>query len=200
MKIISKIFITIIPMLLMLSPVTTRASEVTGLVRVTVDRVLEVLRDESLRGPERTVQRRGKIREVIQERFSFRQMSQRSLAQHWRSRTETEKREFVELFSDVIENAYIEKIEGYSGETVQYIGEDIRDGLAQVKTRILAKGTTIPVNYRLVKTPDRGWMVYDIVIERVSLVSTYRSQFNSIIRSSSYDELIRQLRDKRLNR
>lgn len=189
-------FITVAMLLLLMStPFTLHASEVTEKVRSTVDGITNILRDQSLRSPGKQEERRARIRNLIQERFSFEEMSKRSLARHWKERSDEEKKEFVSLFSDLIENSYIDKIERYTDEKIIYADEKRNDGRAVVKTVIISKGTEIPINYRLIKTTD-DWMVYDIVIEGVSLVSNYRSQFSSTIRATSYEGLVIKLREK----
>ena len=189
-------FIAITVLLLLIStPFTLQASEITGKVRSTVDGVLVILKDQSLMVPEKKEERRGRLRNLILKRFSFKEMSKRSLARYWRERSDAEKKEFVSLFSDLIENSYIEKIERYTDEEILYVGEKSSDGRAVVKTVIISKGNEIPINYSLMKT-ENDWMVYDIVIEGVSLVSNYRSQFSSTIRTSSYKGLVEQLREK----
>lgn len=189
-------FITVAVLLLLMStPFALHASEVTEKVRSTVDGIINILRDQSLNSPGKQEERRARIRNLILERFSFEEMSKRSLARHWRERSDKEKKEFVSLFSDLIENSYIEKIERYTDEEIIYADEKMSDGRAVVKTVIISKGNEIPIDYRLIKTTD-DWMVYDIVIEGVSLVSNYRSQFSSTIRATSYEGLVIKLREK----
>jgi len=189
-------FIALAVLLLFMStPLTIHASEVTDKVRSTVDGIINILREETLRSPGKKEERRALIRNLILKSFSFEEMSKRSLARHWRERSDEEKKEFIALFSDLIENSYIEKVERYTDEEIIYAGEKRKDGRALVKTIIISKGNEIPINYKLIKTTD-DWMVYDIVIEGVSLVSNYRSQFISTIRATSYEELVVKLREK----
>jgi phospholipid transport system substrate-binding protein len=185
-----------VAMLLLLTPISVCASEITDKIKKTVDEVLEVLKDESFKGEEKMEERRALLRGVVKERFSFQEMSRQSLARHWRGLSDAEKSEFVSLFSDLIESAYIDKVEGYTDEEILYTGERIKNSRAEVSTKVISKGTEIPINYRLFRTKDGDWMVYDIVIEGVSLVSNYRSQFSSTIRSSSFNGLMEQLREK----
>lgn len=197
MKNVSRdISVVTVALLLLLIPFSLHASEVTGKVQATVDGVLDVLREQSLQGPSKKEERRAKLRSIISGRFSYEEMSKQSLAIHWRKRSEAEKKEFVSLFSNLIETAYIEKIEGYTDEEILYTGERVKDRHAEVLTTIVSKGTEIPINYRLFRTRGGDWMVYDLVIEGVSLVSNYRLQFSSTIRTSSYEGLVGQLREK----
>ena len=123
--------------------------------------------------------------------------ARRSLGRHWLARTPTEQAEFVELFSDLLERSYLSKIELYGGEKIQYLSDTIDDaGQAKVLTKIVTRqGTEIPIEYRMHKKGER-WLVYDVIIESVSLVSNYRTQFNKIIQTSSYQELVKKMKSK----
>ena len=172
------------------------AGEPTDQVRQTVDAVIQILNDNELRKPERLDERRSKIRDAVEKSFDFEEMAKRAMALHWKDRTPREKTEFVSLFSGFLEDVYIRKIERYEDEKVLYTDERADDTYATVKTIVVtANGTEIPVDYKIFKK-DRKWEVYDIVIEGVSLVNTYRSQFNQIIRSGSYEDLVSKLKKK----
>lgn len=180
----------------LLLPVGVQAGEPTEELKKSVDAVIDVLKDKELRKPENTKERRAKIREIVSGRFDYEEMAKRSLALHWRKRTPEEKKEFVPLYSDLLERTYIDKIEKYQDEEVLYVGELTEGENALVKTKVItAQDVEIPISYRLSKEAD-GWKVYDVIIEGVSLVQNYRSQFNSIIRSDSYQVLVKRLRDK----
>jgi phospholipid transport system substrate-binding protein len=128
--------------------------------------------------------------------FDWREMAARSLAMHWQARSEAERVEFVRLFTDLIERAYITKVERYSGEPVKFLGEKVDGTLAVVQTRfITSKGQEVPMDYRLISRDGR-WRVYDVVVEGVSLIGNYRTQFDRVIRTSSYPELVKRLKDK----
>jgi phospholipid transport system substrate-binding protein len=123
-------------------------------------------------------------------------MARRSLARHWAQRTAEEKKEFVHLFAELLERTYMSKVEGYSGEKVRYQRETVDGDYAVVKVKILTqKSKDIPVEYRLKKEGD-DWLVYDVSIEGVSLVNNYRTQFTSIVLQSSYENLVKKLREK----
>ena len=161
-----------------------------------IDLVLKILSDGELKTEAKTAQRRAMIRTVAHEIFDFREISQRSLARHWQARTPAEREEFVRLFGDLLEHSYITKIEGYSGEKIQYVGELADGDVATVKTRIVSKqGTEIPVDYRMFRNGER-WRAYDVAIEGVSLVANYRTQFNSIIGRTGYPDLVAKLKAK----
>jgi phospholipid transport system substrate-binding protein len=159
-----------------------------------VERVLKTLDDPALRGNQND--RRAAVRRIANEIFDFSEIAKRSLARHWQPLSEAQRAEFVSLFADLLERSYISKIETYGGEKIQYTAERADGDLATVSTRIVTKnGTEVPVDYRLLKRGDR-WLVYDVSIEGVSLVSNYRTQFNKIIQTTSYNELVSKLRNK----
>lgn len=139
----------------------------------------------------------SKIMAIADQHFDWAEMAKRSLSRFWKQRKPDEQKNFTSLFRDLIKNAYIGKVEGYAGEKVVFEGEKIEDGYSVVKTKIItpSKGTEIPVYYRL-QNSEGNWMVYDVVIEGVSLVNNYRDQFNSILQGSSYDELVKRIQDK----
>ena len=168
----------------------------TDQVRGSVDRVLQILTDPELKKEAKTTERRTAIRAVASEIFDFNEISQRSLARHWAPRTPAEKQEFVRLFGDLLEQSYITKIEAFSGEKIQYTGEVADGDQAVVKTRIVTKqGLEIPVDYRMFLKADR-WRAYDVNIEGVSLVSNYRTQFNTVIQRTGYPDLVTKLKAK----
>ena len=161
-----------------------------------VERVLKTLDDPALKGEARLNERRVAVRKIANEIFDFGEIAKRSMARHWQPLSETQKTEFVGLFADLLERSYISKIETYGGEKIQYTAERADGDFATVSTRIITKnGTEVPVDYRMIKRTDR-WLVYDVSIEGVSLVSNYRTQFNKIIQTTSYNELVSKLRNK----
>jgi phospholipid transport system substrate-binding protein len=161
-----------------------------------IDRVLKILDDPELKPAERAEERRAAIRRIAHDIFDFREIAQRSLGRHWQARTPEERAEFVRLFSDLLERSYLGKIEFYNGERIALIGDAVDGDLATVRTRIVTKqGTEIPVDYRLLRRDDR-WRAYDVLIEGVSLVANYRSQFDAVIRRTSFQQLVKQVREK----
>ena len=172
------------------------AGEPTDEIKQTTDKILSILTNPSLKGSSKTAEREKLIRQAIDERFNWEEMARRSLARYWDQRTDGEKKEFVRLYSDLLERTYMDKVEGYSGEKVTYEGESIDNGYAVVKVKIVTKkNTDIRVHYRL-KRVENKWLVYDVSIEGVSLVNNYRIQFNNIILKSSYENLVKRLRDR----
>ena len=176
---------------------SARAGEPTIQVKAGIDSVLTILRNPALKGDGKKSERRLRLREAIGRQFDFAEMSRRSLARQWRKRTAEEKGEFIDLFSRLIEKTYIGKIEAYTDEKVQYTKEVSDKEFARVNTLIVTKRKQqIAIVYRLHMTEGK-WRVYDVVVKGVSLVSTYRQQFRSIIRKSSYAGLVKILRKKR---
>ena len=179
-----------------ISAVPAAAGVPTDQLRGAVDRVLKTLDDPSLKGESKVMDRRIAVRKIANEIFDFGEIAKRSMARHWQPLSEAQRTEFVGLFADLLERSYISKIETYGGEKIQYTAEKIDGDFATVSTRIVTKnGTEVPVDYRMTKRGDR-WLVYDVSIEGVSLVSSYRTQFNKIIQTSSYNELVSKLRNK----
>lgn len=173
------------------------AGEPTDQLKQTVDAVLDVLKDKELKKPAKGAQRKAEIRKIVSQRFDFGEMAKRSLAQNWKQRTPAEQSEFTALYTDLLENTYIRKMERYEDEKVVYKDEKIEGAYAVVKTAVISKEAEIPIEYRLMKEGDK-WMAYDVVIEGVSLVNNYRNQFNSILRSGSYEDLVKRLKNKGL--
>ena len=179
-----------------ITAVPAAAGVPTDQLRGAVDRVLKTLDDPSLKGADKVADRRVAVRKIANEIFDFAEIAKRSMARHWQPLSEPQRTEFVGLFADLLERSYISKIETYGGEKIQYTAEKIDGDYATVSTRIITKnGTEVPVDYRMIKRADR-WLVYDVSIEGVSLVSNYRTQFNKIIQTSSYNELVSKLKNK----
>lgn len=175
--------------------VVARASHAgapTDQLRTQVDRVIATLEDRALQ--QRPDERRRAVRQIAEQIFDFQETARRALGRHWQARTPEQQREFVELFTDLLERAYITRIEGYAGERVAYAGDTVEGAQATVRTRLLTReGTEIPVDYRM-RRVDGRWLVYDVIIEGVSLVANYRAQFNRIIQTASYEELVSRMR------
>ena len=167
----------------------------TGVVRGTITEVLRILEDPALKDPAKLMPRRRMLEEVIAGRFDYAEMSKRALAAYWIPLTPAERAEFVELFKSFLSDRYAEKIEGYSGQQVVYLSERIEGTYAEVGTELRSGKGEIPMDYRLFLKEGR-WHAYDIIVDGVSLVKNYRSQFQKIIRESSYQELVTRLRDR----
>ncbi len=172
------------------------ASPVQDQLKITIDNILEILRDPSFKGDEKKIERRASLSKVIHKRFSFAKMSQLSLARHWKKRSDEEKRAFIVLFGQLLEDTYVSKIETYTDEKVIYVKEFKKKNKAMVYTKVVTQTIEIPIDYRLYKTKSGEWMVYDLVIEGVSLVGNYRSQFDQIMQRDSYEKLMENLKKK----
>ena len=161
-----------------------------------IDRVLKIVGDPELRKDAKAAERRTTLRAIANEIFDFTEISQRSLGRHWQARTPAEREEFVALFADLLERTYLSKIESYAGERIVYAGESVDGDQATVRTKLITKqDIEIPVDYRMFQRDNR-WRAFDVAIEGVSLVGTYRAQFNAIIMRASYTELVSRLKAK----
>lgn len=171
------------------------AGPLTDQLRAQIDRVIKVLEDPQLKGTAKAKERHQAIREIADEIFDWTESAKRALGRHWQELTEAQREEFVKLYRDLLERASISKIELYRGEKISYVGESIGGERASVRTKITTKqGTDVTVEYRM-RRGDR-WLVYDVVVENVSLVSNYRAQFNKIILTSSYPQLVKEMKTK----
>lgn len=161
-------------------------------VQDTIDHVVALLRDKNLQ----TQDRRDQIRKLINERFYFKAMSQRTLSRNWRKATPEQQDRFTDLFAKLLEKTYMGRIEAYTDEKVEYIREKMEsDTRAMVYTQILAKSGNIPINYRVAKKGDQ-WLVYDVIIEEVSLISNYRTSYEEIIKKDGIEGLLSQMAQK----
>ena len=161
-----------------------------------IDRVVSTLDSPGLKGSAKVNERRAAVRKIADEIFDFGEIARRALGRYWQPLTEPQRTEFVGLFADLLERSYISKIELYGGEKIIYGGDRVEGDLATVSTKIITKnGTEVPVDYRLFKKGDR-WMIYDVNIEGISLVSNYRTQFNKIIQTSGYNALVERMKVK----
>ncbi len=187
--------LVLIGVLLLTAPGVYSQSGPTEQLRPTLTELTSILADESLYGDENKVERRSKIMTSIRSGFDFQEMSKRILGRDWKNITPEERVHFTELMTKLLENVYIGKLEGYSGQTVGYVDERIKGKRAQVSTFIEDEGYKIPVHY-IMNLKDEKWMVYDINIEGVSLVRNYKEQFKSILRTEKFDGLIKVLEEK----
>jgi phospholipid transport system substrate-binding protein len=193
-KIIFGIFVGIL--YLLLSSSFMMAAEPRNLIMETLDRGLTILKDPSLHVSEKIQERRQKYFEEISPIIDFEEMSKRALAQHWDKRSPEEKREFVELFTELLLNNYIEKIYNCSREEIVCLGEKLKNNCSKVKIKFITnKGKDIKVNFCLLYKQGK-WKIYDMIVKRMSLIKHYRRQFNSILVKSSYEELFQKLKEK----
>ena len=189
-------FIVVVALAALLVGRDALAGVPTEQLRSAVDRVIKTLDDPAMKAEGKAGERRQAVRKIANEIFAWDETAKRALARHWQARTEAQRQEFVKLFGDLLERSYIARIENYGGEKITYLSDSIDDETAMVRTKIVTKqGSEVPVDYRMLRRGDR-WLVYDVVIEGVSLVSNYRTQFNKIIQTSSYEELVKKMKSK----
>ena len=173
-----------------------RAGAPTDQVKSGTDQVLKIIQDPALKGADKTPVRRQQLRTVVDQVFDWQETGKRALGRHWQPLTPEQRQQFSSLFADLVERSYVGKIELYSGEKIIYAGDTIEGDQATVKTKLITKSQTqIPIDYRLQKEGDR-WRVYDVLIEGVSLVGNYRTQFNRVIQQTGYDDLVKKMKTK----
>ena len=165
-------------------------------VQANVNKVLDVLRDPKLKAPSAKEIKKEKLRAIYKVMFDEVELSKRSLGLHWNKLTADERQEFVELYRQILEKAYIDKILSYTNEKVVFGKENkVSANLAEVQTKIVTSSKEIPIDYRVILSGG-AWKVYDVVIENVSLIENYRSQFNDILANNTPEQLLVILRKK----
>jgi phospholipid transport system substrate-binding protein len=180
---------------------TAWAGGATDAMKGSIDELLRVVQDKDLKQPAKTPERRKLLEQTVSERFDFEEMSLRALGAPWKQLSDQEKKEFVALFRTLLINTYREQIETYSGDGVQYLNERVEKAgdkeYAEVKTKIfLSDKSELKLDYKLINKDKTNWRVYDVVIQDIGLISNYQKQFSKIIRASSYQGLVDQLRVK----
>jgi phospholipid transport system substrate-binding protein len=172
------------------------AASPTESVRSTIAEVTGILRDDALKQPEQVATRRDRIETVLRRRVDYEEMAKRSLGLHWLDLTGQERREFVDLFVQLLRDSFAGKIEAYTDEQVLYLSEQRAGDLAEVRTKLAGAKTDTRLDFRLAERGAAGWVVYDVVIDGASIVRNYRAQFASIIRHTSYEGLVRKMKAK----
>jgi len=176
---------------------------VTDSLKGTLDKIIDVLNDPSLKAPDKKNERKNILLKLVKERFDEEAFARRALGARWKKRTNEERKEFVEVFSDLLERTYLKKIDDYlakagifSGKNIRYLNETVKGRYVIVKTEVIInKDTQIPVLY-LFKNKQGNWLAVDIAIEGVSLVKNYRAQFKEILANSPFAQLITKLKSK----
>jgi phospholipid transport system substrate-binding protein len=172
------------------------AGPATDTLRRHIDRIFSALADPQLKGVANAARRQRLLRAYAEEALDFREAARRALGPHWEARTPDERARFVQLFTDLIDQAYLSRL-SYNGERVVYDTETVSGGEAIVLARALgSRGTGTPVQFQMVRDGAGQWRVYDVAFEGMSLVGSYRAQFNKIIRGSSFAELVSRLEAK----
>jgi phospholipid transport system substrate-binding protein len=172
------------------------AGEPLDLVRTAADKAIQIVKDPKLQSEDKKKERVERLREAVNPIFDYEEMAKRALGSHWRRRTPAEQEEFVKLFRDFLERVYSDKIDLYAGEKVLFGREAMDNDFAQVESSLVSsRGDEVTVIYKL-RRVEAKWKVYDAVVENISIVNNYRSQFDRVISSSSYEELVKRLRGK----
>jgi phospholipid transport system substrate-binding protein len=181
--------------LCLLVPTAATAGAPSEQIQGAIEKVVATLKDPALKAKKQ--ERLEQLRQVLYPKFDFAEMAKRSLGSHWQKRSADEQRDFVKLFTELIENAYLDNLEAYDGEKVAITGEKQDKEFAEVNSKVATKkGEEIAINYKLHQAGGSDWKVYDVVIENVSLVNNYRSQFNRVIAQSSYEDLFSKMKGK----
>jgi len=183
-------------LVLVCSHQTSYAGEPTEAIRGAVNQGVEILQNAKLDSQKQRTQVIDQLRQIVYPLFDFNEMAKRSLGANWRRANPQQQKEFVLTFTALLEKTYADQIDLYNGHKVLYTGESIDGDYAQVDSRIIDKdGQTYSVVYRLHKV-DGKWKIYDVIAENISLVNNYRSQFNRVIARSSFDELLKTMKEK----
>jgi len=174
------------------APVTVFAVTPTEQLQATIQQVLTIVNDSPGQRAER---RKEQLRETLMPRFDWVEMARQTLGKHW-DNVPSRHGEFVSAFADFLGNSYVGKIGSYNDEKILFVEETVNQHQALVKTKIVStKGEATAVNYKLHRIDDE-WKVYDVVVEDISLVVNFRSQFNRILTKGSFDDLLRQMKEK----
>jgi phospholipid transport system substrate-binding protein len=170
------------------------AGVATQQIKATVDQALLILKDPQFKAAAQ--ERREQLKRILFARFDFSEMSKRALGPSWRRRTPQEQDEFTRLFTDLLERTYAAVIESYTDEKIIYISEKLDGTYADVSSKIItSKGQEFSINYKT-HLVGSEWKVYDVVVENISMVNNFRAQFNRVISTYSYEELVRRLKNK----
>ncbi|BBO70295.1 toluene tolerance protein [Desulfosarcina alkanivorans] len=183
---------------LMVFPVLAVSMEPMAVVKAPIDAVIAILNDPRYRVADTRLVQRDEIWKSVKPMFDFEEISRRAVARNWRKFADAEKVAFTDVFSRFLGNTYIDKIQGeYHNEQIVYLGQNFHsDVYAEVRTTIVRETVEIPVNYRMRRGADGQWKVYDVIVEGVSLVKNYRTQFASILRKEKPAQLIERLNKK----
>ena len=170
------------------------AGAATDQLKPEIDRVIATIANPTLQAESRTADRRQAVRAITDRIFDGTEMSKRALGRHWEERTAGERAQFIPLFRDLLERAFLGKIEQYGAENVAYTEETVDGDDTIVRTRVTLKPNwEVGVDYRMGWQGTR-WMISDVLVDRTSLVGNFRSQFDSVIRRSSYEDLVTKIR------
>ena len=188
--------VAIIILMILLFNLPVYAGVPTDTVQANVNKVLDVLRDPKLKPASAKAIKKEKLRPIYERMFDDVELSRRTLARNWNSLNAAQRQEFVQLFRQVLEKAYIDKILSYTNEKIVFDREStLAENQVEVQTRVVTASKEIPISYRMI-LKNGTWKVYDVVIENVSLILNYRTQFNEILAKNSPEQLLVTLRQK----
>ncbi len=192
----SLVVLTIALVALKLSLVSAFAATPLETIKPQVDRALEVLRDPALKAESAKAAKEKKIWVILDSIFDYTELSKRTLAQHWKKLSPDQQKEFVSLFGKLLGGVYMDRIIAYKDEKVVF-GKvtNFSDKTAEVQSEVIRSSKPIPIHYRMI-LENGEWKVYDVVIEGVSLVQNYRTQFREILTNKSPEDLLKTLREK----
>ena len=178
-------------------PVSVLAGEATDRVSDELNRITAIVKDPAQQGPAKEAERKARIKKLILQLFDVQEMARRSLAGHWAKRAEDERKDFAELFGDLFVESYTRLVVDHLGDQrVIYLPESADGGVATVQTKFLSKRDEPSfVDFAMFRR-DGIWAAHDVVIDDVSIVKTYRTQFNKIIQTQSYEALVKKMRLK----
>jgi len=194
--IMKKLLMNVVIGLLVLLPLSAYAGLPLDTVRVNADKVLEILRDPALKPASKKEAKKDKLRAIYVNMFDEVELSRRALGKNWNGLNAAQRKEFVLLFRQVLENAYADRILAYANEKISYDREwMLSENQAEISTRVLSASKTIPISYRMIRKGN-VWRVYDVVVENISLVQNYRTQFNEMLANNNPEHLLQTLRKK----
>lgn len=192
------IIMALMATLTMFTPASAEPADPMATIKGPIDGIIVILNDPQYKMKDARDVQRDRIWETVKPMFDFREISMRAVARNWRSFSNEEKTQFTNVFATFLGNTYIDKIQGeYHNEKIVYQGQQIKaEKYAEVKTQLIRETVETPVNYRMIKRQDGSWKVYDIIVEGVSLVKNYRTQFANILKKETPAQLIQRLKDK----
>jgi phospholipid transport system substrate-binding protein len=192
--------IVLVAILLIWKPFSVSAGVSADHVRATVENVIAILQDQWLKPEGQQNQRQTRLRQVIESKFDIEEMAKRALGSNWQGRSRQQQDNFVMLFTNLLAASYLDNIEPYAGKKFLYLRETQEKGFSEVTSKVVdKKGEQVAINYKLHAT-NGNWKIYDLLIENVSLVNNYRSQFNRVLTTIPFDELLRRLQQKIVKR
>jgi phospholipid transport system substrate-binding protein len=189
---------TLAVVLLLYCPATAMAMTPIETIKAPIDATITILNDPKYLGKETRLAQRDEIWKKVKPMFDFDEIAKRTVARKWADFSADEKVAFRDVFAQFLGNTYIDKVQGeYHNEQIVYLGQDLRSEIyAEVKTHVLRETLKIPVDYRMIKNEDGQWKVYDVIVEGISLVKNYRTQFANILRKEKPAQLIERLEEK----